>query len=303
MKILIPQFHPGYTTMLCKCPHEFFVRRGVNPFCGDKWDDDIRPHPSNLTVLKDTWGGPYDVAVVPMEGAPGETPDVKCPFIYLHLWDGMPYLHASHHVSHFWVFLSAEVAKRHGVFRDPRTHVIEYGLDPVEYGEWCGGGSVLAIGHNLQPRRGDKGYDNLVEIAKQIPLTLLGYGNEEIPGHDFIDNYVEFQLFIRRCSVFVNPSNWVPQSGAEMMMMGIPVVQFRPIQYEGLFLDDITCRVVDTPEQAVARIKELLADPAKARQLGENARSIAMKRFSIHRFINHWNRVFELAAKAKSPLH
>lgn len=300
MKILIPQFHPGFTCMLCRCPHDFYVRRGLNPFPGDQWKDRIRPQPANLHVIQDGWGGPYDLAIVPMTGAPDDLPPVRCPFVYLHLWDGAPALHPAAKRSHAWVFLSVEVARRMRVENDPMAHVVMYGIDPAEHGGWTGGGPVVAIGHNLKGR-GDKGYQTLAAVARVVPMTILGYGNEELPGHRYIDDYAEYLRVVRSASVFFNPSPWVPQSGAEMMVLGVPTVQVDPINYRSLYRNGTTCQVVQDARQAIGAIRFLEDSPRQAASLGENARAEAKAKFWLSRFIAQWERIFQ-GVRVRAPL-
>ncbi len=300
MKILISQFHPGFTCMLCRCPHDFYVRRGLNQFPGDQWKDRIRPMPPNLHVLQDGWGGPYDLAIVPVIGAPDDTPPVRCPFVYLHLWDGAPRLHPVHARCHAWIFLSVEVARRMRVENDPRAQVIMYGIDPVEYGGWTGGGPVIAIGHNLKGR-GDKGYSTLAAVSRVVPMTILGYGNEELPGHRYIDDYAEYLRVVRSASVFFNPSPWVPQSGAEMMVLGSPTVQIDPINYRSIYQNGTTCSIVQDISQAVAGIRNLVDNPPLAAFLGASARIEAKAKFWPDRFVRQWEDVFQ-AVRVRDPL-
>jgi glycosyltransferase involved in cell wall biosynthesis len=44
----------------------------------------------------------------------------------------------------------------------------------------------------------------------------------------------------------------------------------------------------------IARMHELLHDPALARKLGKAARSRALERFHIDRFVRDWNDTFRL---------
>jgi hypothetical protein len=297
MNILIEKFHPGYTCMLCRCPHEFYMRIDTASPLVD-WDRSTRPKPSNLHFLTGDWGGPYDVAVFPVAGIPcSELPPVKCPCVYLHLWDAVAALHPLAYRCRAWVFLSDENARIVNAQYAMRTRIIEYGIDPVEYGGWVGKGPhPIAIGHHLA-KRWEKGYDNLVAVSKGVPLEVLGYGNEELPRHRYIDSYAEFLEALRRAPVFLNPSNYVPESAIEMMVLGAPVVQFEPKQYQSIFEDGVTCRIVKSPVEAIHHIKELFRNPGEGQKLGAAARARAKQRFSLEQFTAQWNRVFEEAVK------
>jgi len=45
----------------------------------------------------------------------------------------------------------------------------------------------------------------------------------------------------------------------------------------------------------IAGMRRLLADPAEARRLGDNARAVARARFGLDRFVADWNRAFDRA--------
>jgi hypothetical protein len=288
MKILLPQMHPGFTCMLCRCQHQFFVRRGLNDFPGDQWKDNIRPKPENLTFVGKDFTGPVDVAVT-VGGR--DLPPPGVPYVYLQLWDSAPAMDPVAHDARAKVFLSEEVEWMMRADFDARSHVIEYGISPDEFGGWKGGGAVVAVGHHLRGR-GDKGYWNLAAIARRVDVLVLGYGNDELPGHTFLDDYDLYKTALQSASVFLNPSNWVPQSAAEAMMMGMPVVQFDPLNYRELFEDKVTCRVVSTPMEAVDRIIDFQNDTARAGRIGACARARASEWFNARRFVAQWHNVF-----------
>jgi len=39
---------------------------------------------------------------------------------------------------------------------------------------------VLAVGQNICLRGEEKGYDNLLRLAEEFPITVVGQGNERI---------------------------------------------------------------------------------------------------------------------------
>lgn len=297
MKILLPQIHPGFTCMLCRCPHDFYVRRGFNPFPGDQWKDSIRPKPGNLAIVPANFSGPVDLAVT---AGGQDLPPTGVPYVYLQLWDSAPAMDPVAHNAAAWVFLSDAVSWMMNADRDTRTSVIEYGIDPAEHGGWTGGGPAVAVGHHLRGR-GDKGYWNLAAVCRRHPVAVLGYGNEGLPDHRYIDSYPDYLSFLRTASVFYNPSPWVPMSAIEAMVMGIPVVQTRPLNYRNLFLDCETCLVVDGPDEALDAILRLQARPKEALEMGNRARNFAARRFSLTRFIYEWNAVFGRSFKEKAP--
>src|SRR4051794_21334776 len=81
----------------------------------------------------------------------------------------------------------------------------------------------------------------------------------------------------------------------EAMMAGLPVVALATTEMVTVIKDRVN-GFIDTDPQRLARcMKELLADPAKARALGQAARQTALARFGIARFVRDWNSIFSEA--------
>ena len=53
------------------------------------------------------------------------------------------------------------------------------------------------------------------------------------------------------------------------------------------------------PDELIARMHDLLANPALARRLGANARALAHERFGLDRFIRDWNTAFQLVVSSQ----
>jgi glycosyltransferase involved in cell wall biosynthesis len=79
------------------------------------------------------------------------------------------------------------------------------------------------------------------------------------------------------------------------MMAGMPVVGLATTEMATVIDDGVTGYIDTSVSALVVRMRELLRDPALARKLGKAARSRALERFHIDRFVRDWNDAFRLA--------
>ncbi len=75
---------------------------------------------------------------------------------------------------------------------------------------------------------------------------------------------------------------------------------------ESLFLavaeDDAAAMVETVARNGLVQVmRDLLADPAEARRLGDGARRRARERFSLHRFVQDWDHVLRLVTAHSPP--
>jgi glycosyltransferase involved in cell wall biosynthesis len=64
----------------------------------------------------------------------------------------------------------------------------------------------------------------------------------------------------------------------------------------------VTGYVSNDPDELIARMQELIDNPAKARRLGDNARALAAERFGLDRFRRDWNAAFERVGSRQSSV-
>ncbi len=174
------------------------------------------------------------------------------------------------------------------------TRVIEHGVmvpDEVRYtGELERG---IVVVNNLFKRGRRLGLDIFERVRRQVPLDHIGINSEQVGGlgplpHD------QVWPFEARYRFFFNPIRYTSLGLAvcEAMMIGMPVVGLATTEMvttveNGVsgFLDTRVTGLMDC-------MRELLADPAEARRLGEGARRTAQERFNIRRFIRDWDEAF-----------
>lgn len=287
MRVVTRSFHTGYEYELAKTGHEFFALR-----CG--WDHGQRPQPKNWKLIDDL-RGTYDVGVVGSWESFEWGRSLGIPLLWVvhaDLSHGQFNGEIEKRVSAV-VFSSSEVAGHNNLVEQSKKKIIEHGVDAGVYTGWGDGPrDVLCVGNQL-PTRSEKGLDRLMEIAKEVQVDLLGFGNEGLgfavgaaKGYDdLIARYKQYR-------VFLNPSSIVSTSLLEAMVTGMPVVTFRPSNFKSLIVDGQTGYVVDTVAEAVSRVRQLLGNDRLRVAIAVAGREAARLRFSAARFQGKWSTQF-----------
>src|SRR5260221_11152410 len=79
------------------------------------------------------------------------------------------------------------------------------------------------------------------------------------------------------------------------MTIGMPVVALATTELPTVIENGETGYVSCNIDQLVTHMRSLIVHRGEAYRLGENARSVARRRFGLDRFIRDWNQGFELA--------
>lgn len=148
------------------------------------------------------------------------------------------------------------------------------------------------------------GYDLYRKALREVPLTTAGMGSAELGGLGEI-HYRRLPHVMRRYRFLFSPMRYTsfPLAVVEAMTMGMPIVALATTEVPSVLLDGVHGFISNDPEYLTARMKLLLSDPDLARELGNNARQVARKRFGMERFTSDWNRVFDNVAASYSGLH
>ncbi len=175
------------------------------------------------------------------------------------------------------------------------TRVIDHGVivpDGVTYNGGIDRGLVVV--NNLATRGRRLGGDVFLAARKQVPLDLVGMGAEELGGIGEIQ-YAQLPAFTANYRFLFNPIRYTSMGLAviEAMMIGMPVIGLATTEMATAIENGRSGYVDTNVSTLVSRMRELIADPAEARRLGENARKRAMERFGIQRFISDWEAVLQ----------
>jgi Glycosyl transferases group 1 len=174
------------------------------------------------------------------------------------------------------------------------TTVIEHGVmllgdsgvEPRERQALARGISVV---NNLDRRGRRLGLDVYRRMAAQLPLDLVGLGADRIGGLGEVRN-VELPAFMARYRFFFNPIRYTSLGLAivEAMMAGLPIVGLATTELVTVIRNGDNGHVDTRLEPLAETMQRLLADPAEAHRLGDNARRSALARFGIERFVRDW---------------
>src|SRR5699024_11028032 len=179
------------------------------------------------------------------------------------------------------------------------TRVIEHGLvaPPVSLftGELPRGITVV---NHLRQRGRRVGADIYQQLARQVPLDLIGMASEDLDGLGEIPNQ-DVPGFIARYRFFFSPVRYASLglSIVEAMMAGLPVVGLAVTELPNVITNGVNGWLDSRPDRLVDCMRQLIAEPETARQWGQAARELALSRFSIGRFIDDWNHVLAEATR------
>jgi glycosyltransferase involved in cell wall biosynthesis len=145
-------------------------------------------------------------------------------------------------------------------------------------------------------------------LAEGAELDVFGMGNSDLNQalrlgeHRMfvVGNLPPSQLHdtIARRRVYLHPLRWTSLglSLIEAMHIGMPVVALAST--EAIRAVPPEAGVVSTRlDDLTAALRELIGDPAKARQMGKNAREFALSHFGLPAFLRRWDDLLRHVAK------
>lgn len=182
-----------------------------------------------------------------------------------------------------------------------RTEVVEHGIVDPGY-RYTGELPAAAVVVNEPLRRGRvTGTDLLPGFAAAAPLDVFGMGTDRLgerlgaPGRirglgDLRQSRMHTELARRR--VYLHPVRWTSLGLAllEAMQLGLPVVALAAT--EAVEAVPPGAGVCGTDPARLGRaLRELVVDPALAREMGAAGREHALRRYGLDRFLADWEAV------------
>lgn len=179
------------------------------------------------------------------------------------------------------------------------TCVVEHGVivpDEVRYTGELDRGIVVINGLRTRGRR--LGADIFQQVQRSLPLDLVGMDSRSMGGLGDLAHGT-LPAFEARYRFFLHPVRYTSLglSVCEAMMIGMPIVGMATTELVTVIQNHVSGYIDTNVDRLIDAMQELLANPAKARQMGEAAREQARSRFNIQRFIHDWNAVFERATQ------
>lgn len=181
------------------------------------------------------------------------------------------------------------------------TRVIEHGVvdSGARYtGELARGAAVI---NEPVRRRRVTGTDLLGRLAEKATLDLFGMGTEQLAvgGVHPVGNAAQTSLHdeLARRRVYVHPIRWTSLglSLIEAMTLAMPVVALATTEVADAVPSD--AGVVSTDiDRLRDGLSELVGDPALASAVGQRARTAALRRYGLDRFLADWAKTMEEVA-------
>jgi glycosyltransferase involved in cell wall biosynthesis len=151
---------------------------------------------------------------------------------------------------------------------------------------------------NEPARRGRvTGTDLLPRFEAAAPIDLFGMGAGALGGfEDLRQDHLHLEMARRRA--YVHPFRWTSLglSLIEAMLLGMPVVALATTEAPEVVPREagVLSTRVDTLVRAV---RDLMRDPARAAAMGQAARSAALARHGLRRFLADWDALFAEVVK------
>ncbi|MDX3102655.1 glycosyltransferase [Nonomuraea angiospora] len=299
MKILVWHVHGSWTTSFVQGRHTYLVpltpgrdADGRGRAQSFDWPSSVREvpwdrlaqeqidlvvyqRPHEIELARDWLGGAVPGVYVEHNTPKGDVPATRHP---LAGQSAIPLVHVTHFNALYWDNGIAPV------------RVIEHGVvDPGH--RYTGELPRAAVVINEPVRRARVAGTDLL-AAFDVPLDVYGMKATGLPypAYDLPQAELHAALAMRRA--YLHPYRWTSLGLAliEAMMLGLPVVALAAT--EAIEAVPPEAGVLSTKLPVlVEALSEFVGDPALASQYGKAARTAALSRYGIARFLDDWDRV------------
>ncbi|RCW64738.1 glycosyltransferase [Pseudorhodoferax soli] len=174
------------------------------------------------------------------------------------------------------------------------TRVVEHGVKPLSDARYEGRlERGITVVNNMQLRGRRLGLDIYHDMARTVPLDLVGMGSKPLGGLGEIDN-AALPGAMAPYRFFFNPIRYTSLGLAivEAMMVGLPIVGLATTELAAVIRSGQNGYVDTRPERLAEVMHMLLREPGTARDWGEAGRRLANERFHIDRFVADWMDAF-----------
>ncbi|HEX8037009.1 MAG TPA: glycosyltransferase family 4 protein [Ktedonobacterales bacterium] len=178
------------------------------------------------------------------------------------------------------------------------TMVIEHSVAIDPRAVYTGGlARGITVVNGMQKRPRIAGYDVFQRVRRVVPLDAAGMQTEELGGLGDVP-YRDLHRRIADYRFYFSPMRYtsLPLAVIEAMTVGMPVVALATTEVPTVIVNGETGYVSCDVDELIDRMHMLLADRSEAQRLGANARTVALDRFGLDRFIRDWNAAFALVA-------
>jgi hypothetical protein len=301
--------HERYESGLAKTGHNFFAWSAPAPV-GKGWNKSYANIPDNYTILniKNRDSQLYqDVGIdfILSQNKFGQFDIAQ----QLQKYHGVPIINLEHTLpATDWhpqqivvmkkmagdvnVFISEHSRKAWG-WEPDEALVVHHGVDTDIFkpGDAPRENTCLSVVNDWKGRDWCCNYQGWKRIIKGLPFKVLGSnpGLSEPAGVD------ELSLAYRNSRIFVNTSTVspIPTALLEAMSSGCAIVTTATCMIPEVVENGVNGFMSNDEAELRGYIELLLKDEALAARLGQAARETIEKRFSMDKFVNNWNAVFD----------
>ncbi len=312
LRILTWHVHGSYLYYLLHTPHEFFipVNAGRTESYGGLPAGDSYKWPENAHEVPVEQVKDLDLDIILFQAERNYLKDqyeilsesqLRLPKMYLEHNPPQKNPTDTTHVVDDPNILLVHVTHFNDLMWDSRrtpTTVIEHGVvvpDNVQYtGELERG---LVVVNNLKSRGRRLGADIFEQVRCQIPLDLVGINAKEMGGLGEV-TLSHLPAFEAHYRFFFNPIRYTSLGLAvcEAMMVGMPIIGLATTEMVSVVENGTTGYIDTDVDKVVEYMRYLLKNRGEAQRIGATAREYALERFNIHRFIQDWDRAFNIVA-------
>jgi glycosyltransferase involved in cell wall biosynthesis len=298
--------HERYEPNLCRVPNtQFFSieRQGETR----NWNTKYAPIPENYTIIS-----LEDIPKIDFDLCISHNPFVHIPMLNEVRGNAIPLINVFHtmptpgwspaHTKHYkWMFDSCDchvsISDFNALSWFMDCEVIHHGMDVEQFCPYdVKKPIILTVANDFINRNWALGYTLWDQIIKGVggEIKLIG----DTPKlSDPADNIEEVIQAHQESLIYLNTSLFspIPMSVLEAMSCGTCVVSTSSCAIPD-FIEhgkDGFLFSPDKPEDAINIINDLLQNPEKAVQVGDEARETIKKKCSINRFVNQWEEIIQ----------
>ncbi|CAI2718397.1 glycosyltransferase family protein [Nitrospina watsonii] len=316
LKILTFNWHEPYICLMAHTGYEFHILEPeIQPGQRRQWDWNMRPLPKNGHIVSEAEArqslenGEYAVVIAHnlKDLAWAQQYDLPKIAVFHNKFSTEAALSGnSVEKQEYFEFVQDLTHDAHRIFiskskRDDwglQGDIIRPGLPLEEYGGYHGnGGFLVRVANHLMERDLMLGYRVSREIVDGFPCVTLGQ-NPHLPDARLSRGFEDLLDHYRRGRMFLNTTVDGYEDGYNLSMLeamatGMPVITTSnatsPIEdgVNGFISDDIMV--------LRRRVEDLLRNPLKAQELGQQARNTVDQLFPMKQFIRNWKQAVQTA--------
>lgn len=300
--ILTAPTHEAYQTNMDKCDAKFYM---IEHPSFKKWISTYRQMPPNHSIIRNV---PLhlEMNMVLSQNKFGQfqvlsqyAKQLQLPLISLEHTLPMPSWPTDHLLKmkqlngHLNVFIS-EYSRKKWLYNEDEGIVVHHGIDTNTFKNYNVERQpyLLSVVNDWINRDWCCGYKFWAQAVNNMDVKVFG----DTPGLSKPTQSIEHLVSeLNNAQVFVNTSliSPVPTALLEAMSCGCAVVSTNNCMIPEIIENGRNGYLCDTPEEMNKICKYLLGDAKECARLGAEARQTIINKFSLEKFVENWNIVFQ----------